>query len=42
MEPEPSISTDDLEDVMVQGDELFFKEEKMTDEEKQQRSVEKN
>ena len=36
MEPEPSISTDDLEDAMAQGDELFFKEEKMTDEEKQQ------
>jgi len=36
MEPEPLISTDDLEDVMVQGDELFYKEEKMTNEEKQQ------
>ena len=36
MELEPSISTNDLEDAMVQGDELFFKEEKMTNEEKQQ------
>jgi len=36
MELEPSISTDDLEDAMVQGDELFCKEEKMTTEEKQQ------
>ena len=30
------ISTDDLEDAMVLGDELFYKEEKMTNEEKQQ------
>ena len=34
MEPEPSISTNNLEDAMVQGDELFYKEEKMTNEEK--------
>ena len=36
MEPEPSISTEDLEDAMVKGGELFYKEEKMNDEEKQQ------
>ena len=36
MEPEPSTSTEDLEDVMVKGDELSYKEEKMTNEEKQQ------